>query len=185
MKKGILLCSLLIVTGLIYSQDIQLTRNGKITFFSKTNVENIDAVNNEVFSSLNTKTGSIQFLVLIKSFQFKKASMQQHFNDVEYLNSTEYPKSDFKGTINEVSKVNFTKDGTYPVVVEGSLTMHGVTNKIKIDGIINVKSGKINSSSKFIIKLTDYKITVPSIVSTKVAEQVEVTVNCNYEPFKN
>ena len=167
------------------AQDIHLTRNGRITFFSHTNIEDIDAVNNEVSSTINTKTGAMQFLVLIKSFQFKKASMQQHFNDDDYMNSSVYPKADFKGTIKEISKIDFSKDGSYPVVVDGNLTMHGVTNKTMVKGIITVKSGKISSSSKFAVKLADYKVSVPSIVSEKVAEVVDVTVTCTYEPYKS
>lgn len=181
-----LLIFLLIACSLqTYAQDIHLTRNGRIRFFSHTAIEDIEAVNNEVSGTINTKTGAMQFLVLIKSFQFKKAAMQQHFNDDEYMNSSVYPKADFKGTIKELAKVDFSKDGTYPVTVEGNLTMHGVTNKVTVTGTVTVKAGKISSASKFTVKLADYKISVPSIVTEKVAQTVEVTVSCSYEPYKN
>ena len=109
--------------------------------------------------------------------------MQQHFNDKEYMNSTEFPKSEFKGTITNLSAINFKKDGSYQAVVEGTLTMHGVTNKVTTNGTITVKEGKISSKGVFNVKLTDYNIKVPSIVTAKVAESVEITVDCNYEPF--
>lgn len=185
MKRLLMLFFIQSVFTIIHAQDIHLTRNGKISFFSHTSIEDIDAVNNEVTSTINTKTGAMQFLVLIKSFQFKKASMQQHFNDDDYMNSSVYPKADFKGTIKDMSKIDFSKDGSYPVVVDGNLTMHGVTNRIMVKGIITVKSGKISSSSKFAVKLADYKVSVPSIVSEKVAEVVDVTVTCTYEPYKS
>jgi polyisoprenoid-binding protein YceI len=167
------------------AQDIYITRNGKITFLSQTLIEDIQAVNNEVTSTINIKTGTVQFLVLIKSFQFKKAAMQQHFYSEEYMNSTQFPKADFKGTIQNLNKIDFSKDGSYPVVVEGNLNMHGVTNKLTVNGVITVKGGKISSASKFAVKLADYKISVPSIVSEKVAQVVDVTVACTYEPYKS
>jgi polyisoprenoid-binding protein YceI len=185
MKKLIFISLISLCSFNLFAQDIHLTRNGKITFFSKTNVEDIDAVNNEVTSTINTKTGALQFLVLIKGFQFKKAAMQQHFNDVEYMNSTLYPKADFKGTMKDLSKVDFSKDGTYPVSVEGNLTIHGVTNKVSANGTVTVKGGKISSSAKFQLKLADYKVTVPSISAAKVSEVVDVTVSCTYDPYKN
>jgi polyisoprenoid-binding protein YceI len=185
MKQLFSVCLIIFCSMKLTAQDVHLTRNGKISFFSHTNIEDIDAVNNEVTSTINTKTGAMQFLVLIKSFQFKKASMQQHFNDDDYMNSSVYPKADFKGTIKDMSKIDFSKDGSYPVVVDGNLTMHGVTNKVMVKGIITVKGGKISSSSKFAIKLADYKVSVPSIVSDKVAEVVDVTVTCTYEPYKS
>lgn len=185
MKQIAVIIFIICSTLQLQAQDIHLTRNGKITFNSHTNIEDIDAVNNEVSSTINIKTGAMQFLVLIKSFQFKRAAMQQHFNDDDYMNSTVYPKADFKGTISNLSKVDFSKDGSYPVIVEGNLTLHGVTNKVTVNGTVTVKGGKISSNAKFSIKLADYKVTVPSIVSEKVAQTVEVTVACNYEPYKN
>jgi polyisoprenoid-binding protein YceI len=166
------------------AQDIYLTRNGQITFFSSTSIEDIKATNNEVSSVLNKKTGTLQFIVLIKSFQFKKTAMQEHFNKKDYMNSDTYPKSEFKGLITDINKVDFTKDGTYPVNVEGNLTLHGVSNKIKTTGVVIVKAGKMSTTSKFNIKLEDYQISVPSIVTSKVAEVVEVTVNCNYDLYQ-
>lgn len=185
MKKTVFITALLLLTAYnLYAQDLQLTRNGQISFFSSTPVEDIKAVNNEVSSVLNTKTASLQFVVLIKGFQFRKAAMQEHFNEKEYLNSDKFPKSEFKGTVTDLSKVNFKKDGTYPVTVEGTLTLHGVSNKINIPGIVTIKAGKVSASSKFTIRLADYNVTVPTIVSSKIAERVDITVNCNYEPYQ-
>ncbi len=183
MKQFFFTIILAVISYCMQAQDMQLTRNGKISFFSTTPIEDIKATNNEVSSVLNTKTGAMQFIVLIKSFQFKKTAMKEHFNQKQYMDSDNFPKSEFKGTITDISKVSFTKDGAYPVMVDGTLTLHGVTNKIKTAGTITVKGGKISSNSVFKIKLADYRITVPSFVITKVAETVEVTVTCNYEPY--
>ena len=185
MIKSLSLLAILIFTGItLHAQDLQLTRNGQISFFSSTPLEDIKANNNEVSSVLNTKTGSLQFVVLIKGFQFRKAAMQDHFNGKEYLDSDQFPKAEFKGSVTDISKVNFKKDGTYPVMVEGNLTLHGVSNKVKTPGSITVKAGKVSAASKFTIKLADYNVTVPAIVSSKIAETVEITVNCNYEPYQ-
>lgn len=166
------------------AQENYITRNGQISFFSATPLEDIKAVNNEVASVINRKTGTIQFIVLIKSFQFKNASMQNHFNEEEYMHSDLYPKAELKGIITNMSKVDFTKDGTYPIMVEGTLSMHGVTNKIKAIGTIIIKATNITATAVFNIKLVDYKISVPTIVTKKIAEKVEVKVNCSYQPYQ-
>lgn len=186
MKKQIAALLLLLSVSFqaLQAQEQYLTRNGQITFFSTTPVEDIKAVNNEVSSVLNTKTGALQFIVLIKSFQFRKAAMQDHFNRKDYMDSDNFPKSEFKGTIADAATVDFKKDGVFPVSVEGNLSMHGITNKIKVTGTVTVKDGKISATSKFKIKLADYKISVPAIVSSKIAEVVEITVNCMYSPYK-
>lgn len=168
----------------VQAQDNYMTRNGQISFFSTTPLEDIKAINNEVASVINRKTGSVQFIVLIKSFQFRKAAMQDHFNGKDYMDSDRYPKAELKGTIINISTVDFTKDGTYPVTVEGTLNMHGVSNKIKTAGNIILKGNSLTSSAVFTIRLADYKISVPTIVSKKIAEKVEVTVNCNYQLYQ-
>ena len=56
------------------------TKSGKISFFSSTSVENIAAINKSAVTLLDTKTGELQFAVLMKGFEFKKALMQEHFN---------------------------------------------------------------------------------------------------------
>ena len=181
MRTIFLILSICLSALSIQAQDNYITRNGQISFFSTTPLEDIKATNNEVASVINRSTGSVQFIVLIKSFQFRKAAMQDHFNGKDYMDSDRYPKAELKGTIANISTVDFTKDGTYPVTVEGTLSMHGVSNKIKVPGNIVVKGSNISTTAVFTIKLVDYKISVPTIVSKKVAEKVEVTVNCNYQ----
>ena len=57
----------------------------------------------------------MQFIVLIKSFQFKKAAMQDHFNRKDYMDSDNFPKSEFKGAITDPGKVDFKK--TEPILL--------------------------------------------------------------------
>ena len=158
-----------------------LTKNGKISFFSKTSMENIDAVNNQVVSVLNSKTGVTQFSVQTTGFIFKKALMQEHFNE-DYMESEKYPKATFKGKIADISKVNFSKDGNYPVSVAGDLNVHGVTNKVTVPGTISIVGGKVNATATFTILLADYKIDIPKMVQNNISKSIEIKVDCDYLP---
>ncbi|HMU09893.1 MAG TPA: YceI family protein [Ferruginibacter sp.] len=156
------------------------TKNGSISFFSKTSLENIKADNNQVLSVLNAQSGEIQFSVLIKSFHFEKALMEEHFNE-NYLESEKFPKATFKGSITDMGRVNFSTDGMYTVPVSGDLNMHGVTKKITTTATITLKAGKVSATAKFLVKLADYNISIPSIVKDNIAESVEVTVLSNFD----
>jgi len=179
MKLSIFLFTIIFLTEFSYAQSLYFTRNGKVNFFSKTSMENIDAVNNEVFSVIDMQKGEIAFAILIKSFRFEKALMEEHFNE-NYMESTKFPKATFNGKIVDFSKVQLNKDGVYPVEVSGDLTIHGVTKKISTEGRIKVVSGSISSQSNFILRVKDYNISIPSLVADKIAETIEVTVECNY-----
>jgi polyisoprenoid-binding protein YceI len=178
MKKAIILIALIVATAHSFAQKFY-TKNGLISFYSKSTVEDITADNNEVLSVLNTATGDLQFSVLNTGFHFKKALMEEHFNE-NYMESDKYPKSIFKGKIENLSAVNFAKDGNYNVTVTGPLTMHGVTNTVSAAGTITIKNGLISASSKFKINLSDYKISIPSVVKNNIAETIDIKVSCSY-----
>jgi hypothetical protein len=182
MNKGIVMAvimSLIAVSGI--AQTLYMTRSGQVSFFSKTPMENIEAVNNEVSSMLNAETGEVVFAILIKSFHFEKALMEEHFNE-NYMESGKIPKSTFQGKITNLTAINFKSDGHYPATVEGDLTIHGVRQHIKSSGTVTVGKGKIVVNSAFSVRLSDFKIERPSLVAEKIAEIIDVKISCQYDP---
>jgi polyisoprenoid-binding protein YceI len=183
MKRLLLLFFLLIVISAANAQKF-MTKNGYIGFYSHTAMEDIKADNNQVVGALDKTTGEMVFQALIKSFHFDRALMEEHFNE-NYLESDKYPKSVFKGKITNLSSVDFSKNGTYDVTVEGDLTIHDVTNKISTKGTIEVTVSGINATSKFKIVPEDYKINIPGVVREKIDKSLEVTVNMKFTPIAN
>lgn len=176
MNKSIkIIAGLMLMSGVASAQKY-MTRTGKVSFYSATPIENIEAFNNEVASVMDTKTGDIIFQVPIKSFKFESGKMQEHFNE-NYMESDKYPKAEFKGKIADIDKVNFGKDGDYKVTSKGKMTIHGVTRDVSIPGTVTVKGSEATLNSKFMVKNEDYGIKVPSVVATKIAKEIEVTVN--------
>ena len=173
----------LVTTSIVFSQDRFFTKAGHISFYSKTNVEDIEAHNRSVTCVLDTKTGNIQFAVVMKGFEFRKALMQEHFNE-NYVESDKYPKAMFKGQIANNASINYTTPGTYPARVKGQLTIHGETNEIETDGMVTVKDGKIISTSEFQVAIADYKISVPALVKDNISKTINIKVSCTLEPFK-
>lgn len=187
MKIKSLLFSSLLLSGVLTStaQDLFFTKTAKVNFdcTPANPVEKIDAVNNEATSFLNKASGDLVFQLLVKSFRFEKALMEEHFNE-NYMESGKFPKADFKGKISNISDVNFAKDGDYLVKATGNFTMHGITKPINVDGTISIKGGKIHAKSKFSIVLEDYKIDRPKVVADKIAEKATISIDAAYEPKK-
>ena len=160
------------------AQQIYSTKAGKISFFSSAPLEDIEARTTEVESKF-ASNGQIAFTLLMKGFEFENQEMEDHFNE-EYLESTKYPKANFKGNIINISEINLSKDGVYPAKVKGSLTIHGVTKEIASNGTIEVRGPKVIAKSKFDIALRDYNIG-GALIGKKIASTIAVTVNCEYE----
>ena len=106
--------------------------------------------------------------------------MEEHFNE-NYMESDKYPKSTFKGIIADISGVNFAKDGNYKVMVNGDLSMHGITKNINTNGTISISGDKITGTSIFKIVLADYNISIPKVVKNNISKTIEITVNCLYD----
>ncbi len=162
-------------------QDIYVCKNAKITLFSKAPIEDIEATSNKGTSVFNATTGELAFSVQIRSFQFPKSLMQDHFN-TEYMDSDKFPTASFKGKIQE--KIDVTKDGTTPVTATGDLTVHGVTKPRTITGTATVKGGVVTMSSEFMVKCADHNINIPTIVFHNIAETIKMNVTATYDPYK-
>jgi hypothetical protein len=180
MKNLIYLFAFVAIINFANAQDKYISKNGHIWIWSQTPLETIDAHNNQVASAIDAGKGTIAFDVLIKAFKFKKALMEEHFNE-NYMNSANIPKSTFSGKFVDFDVKNFSKNGLYKVTVEGDLKIHGVSNKIKQPGTIEVKDGKITAKSKFNVKPQDYKIEIPSLVKDKIAPFIEINVDIKYD----
>lgn len=175
MKKLMLAAVLVCGMTTTYAQKY-MTRTGKVTFFSSTPLENIEAFNNETAAVLDPATGDFVFQVPIKSFRFEKALMQEHFNE-NYMESGKYPKAEYKGKITDLGKVDFSKNGTYNVTTKGKLTIHGVSRDVTLPATVTVKDKTVMVNSEFKVKPQDYDIKIPGLVENKIAKEIEVTVN--------
>ncbi|HLO92511.1 MAG TPA: YceI family protein [Lentimicrobium sp.] len=157
-----------------------ITKTGYIRFFSTTPVEDIEAQNHQVNAALDSQTGDFVFKVLMKSFQFEKALMQEHFNE-NYVESDKYPNSVFKGKITNIKDVDFTKSGKYDVIVEGDLTIKDATRPVKEKGTLEVNGDKVTGLSTFYVQVADYNIKVPNTVAGNIAKSIRIDVNVNLE----
>lgn len=167
---------LILTQGQVNAQKY-VTKNGFIRFYSEAPMENIQADNRQVNAALDVATGEFVFKVLMKSFEFEKALMQEHFNE-NYVESDKFPNGTFVGKVTNIGEIDFLKEGTYEALVEGDLTIHGVTNKVSEKGTFTVMpGGKVQGKSKFFVKVADYQIKIPSTVVNNIAESIEVTVD--------
>lgn len=183
MKKTInVFIVVFLVSASVFGQNY-VTKTGHIKFYSETPIETIEAHNHSVNSALNPESGDFVFKLLIKSFEFEKALMQEHFNE-NYMESDQYPNAMFKGAIVNANDIDFSKEGTYEAIVKGDLSIHGVTKAVEEKGTFVVEDGAIQGKSVFTVKLEDYKIKVPGAVKKQISESIEITIDVMLEEVK-
>ena len=152
---------------------------GALSFFSDGAVEDIEAKNSMVGSLFNSSSGELVFIAKIRDFIFPKSLMREHFNE-KYMETERFPKSTFTGKL-----VGFKagSSGEQKVSAVGKINIHGITKDIEVPGIIEFKDGKALMKAKFIVKLADYNIKIPTLIWQNIAEEVEVRVEFTYKPI--
>lgn len=171
--KKIILSTLLFLSNIIIAQNEMITNIGITNFEASVPLfEEVKASNEKTECILNTKTGEINSLIIIKEFHFKIAIMEDHFNEY-YLESIHYPKAVFKGRI---LGFNWNIIGTSPkeFKMNGKLELHGKKKEIttlvllrKIDNYLEIISG-------FSVDPNDFNIKIPTVLSMKIAEKVNI-----------
>ena len=175
MKKNFFILGCVLLSTFGYAQKM-MTRTGEIKFeASMPAFEEIAAKNNTVSAILDQSTGDLAALALIKAFKFKAPLMEEHFNE-NYMESSKFPKATFKGKILnfDASKIT-SKKADFDL--EGDLTIHGVAKKIKTKITLVSNAGKITATSNLIVKAKDYAIEIPSLVKSKIAEDIKIGIN--------
>jgi polyisoprenoid-binding protein YceI len=167
------------VSNNLSAQKVYATKSGQVFFNATGGIEKIAAVNNQVESKFVDATGQIVLALLVKSFKFENQLMEDHFNE-NYMESTQFPKADFKGYIKNIKEVNFAKDGTYPVLVEGALTIHGVSKQVSTKGSIQIQGGHPTLMGEFSIAIKDYGVK-GLYIGDKIAADAKIKVNCKYQ----
>jgi transcriptional regulator len=175
MKLFITVVSFLIFSNAIAQKKL-FTKTANISFFSKTNVENIQATNKKGLCVWEQASGNIELSVLMKGFEFAKALMQEHFNE-SYVESDKFPKATFKGVIENSNAINLTANNVFNATVTGMLTMHGVTKQITTPIQIKVLNGIISVTASFNVLLADFNIKVPSLVADNINKKIQISIN--------
>lgn len=175
--KKIVIIALFSILGNVATAQKVVTRNGEVKFDATvpSSIDEIAGTNKTASCIFDEDTGDFVSLVLIKGFKFKSPLMEEHFNE-NYLESTKYPKSNFKGKIAnfDKSKLSATKTA---YDLEGELTIHGVTKKVKTKIYLSSNGGKVTATSVFDVNLSEYKIDIPNLVKDKIAKEAKLNIS--------
>jgi polyisoprenoid-binding protein YceI len=174
MKNTLLIFICIAFSTVAFSQKM-ITRSGEIKFDATVSgaMDSVLATSSTVSSIFDKSNGDLVVQGLVKSFKFKSSLMEEHFNE-NYMESDKFPKTSFKGKVIEFEG----KSGSYDV--EGELTIHGVSNKVKTKMTVVVGT-KTTISGSFNVKLKEYKLEVPALAKKTLSETAKISVKLDLE----
>ena len=181
MNKLILYFVFSLIVFNIQAQNRYFTKDAKINFNSSTPLEDIVAESDQATTIIDIVKNEVAFSVLTTSFKFRRALMEEHFNE-NYMESVKFPKAKFTGKI--VSPIDWKSEKPVLVDIKGELTMHGVSNEITLKAQITPGLSKITASAEIKVTPEAFNISIPSAVRDKIAKEVTIKVDAIYAPYQ-
>lgn len=145
--KSLLIGCFFLVTFSLCGQQQYVDRTAHIHVEAANNFFDLVSDNYQVSSILDRETGKVNFLGLLKSFEFQVGGLDRVFNS-KLTETLYHPKFKYIGNITNIGSVNFDRPGKYPVTYEGILyvwdekriTPGKGTIEISTDGTISIYS---------------------------------------------
>ena len=181
MNRLILCLALCLIFFNAGAQSRFFTKDAKINFNSSTSVEDIIAESNQATTFIDIDKNEVAFSVLTTSFKFRRALMEEHFNE-NYMESPKFPKAKFSGKIN--SPIDWKSEKMVTVEVKGQLTMHGVTKDVSFKAQITPGKTKVVAVAELKVTPEDFAIAIPSAVRDKIAKEVTIKIDAVYAPYQ-
>ncbi len=159
-----------------------ITREAFLKFYSSAAIEDIEASTKSASSVIDLENGELVCQVLMKSFVFEKALMQEHFNE-NYVESDQYPKAIFKGKIDNWQGIDLSKNAEYQMIVSGTLSLHGQTINLSAQCTLTVYSQKLSLRTVFLAHPKDFNIDIPTGKKDNISSDIEITFKATYKPL--
>lgn len=177
-----------------FSSDASDTRN-QAAFESNAPLEDIVGVSNKLTSNIsinlndisNTPKGNVK--VELAAMKTGIDLRDQHLRSANWLNTEKYPYAEFELTeILGADSKSLSDIKPVKATAKGKLSIHGVTKEITAPVELTyyketeqtkarIAGNLLKVTTGFTIKLSDYKISIPSMVKGKVDENIKVSVN--------
>lgn len=180
MKQSIWLVVLVLVTAL-YSDECHVLKSEKnrVKFISDAPIEDFEGVTDKIDGYLFwdgrelTDKSQLYFEVDLNTLDTGIGLRNRHMRE-NYLETDQYPLTWFKGRLVRAEKGT---DGRYQVQADGTMFIHGVEQPKSVGGTITRDGDVYHITSGFEVKLSDYKIKIPSIMFYKIDETMSLEVD--------
>ena len=129
------LTALLFIVTLSANAQQYLTRQGSLAFDAGSPLEDIYAVSKSATAVYDAEDNKLGVQVLMTTFEFKRALMQEHFNE-NYMESEIYPKAIFKGKYEDGRAI-------------GTLNIHGVAKDVNVPAKLEMSEKSVLLTHNF------------------------------------
>ena len=161
--------------------------DSRVQFVSDAPLEKITGVGHSVKGDVEFDPAAIQqtkgtLELDVASIKTNLELRDEHLQGPDWLDAKKYPKIKFE--IKKVEGASALKPGEQvELKIHGKLTMHGVTrDEVAVSKVRWTPADGIKVQGQFKVNLTNYKVSVPSLVRLKVSDEIALNVMLKVKP---
>ncbi|SMD45296.1 Polyisoprenoid-binding protein YceI [Aquiflexum balticum DSM 16537] len=164
----------LTVFGKTHAQSFK-TEKGNVEFLSKASLSEFTGKSSDLNGLIDLEKNLLDFFIDLNTLKTGIGLRDRHMRE-NYLETKKFPFAEFTGQIN--SPVELTKGQSIKVTATGKFKIHGIEREIEVPGMLTLSDeNSIQLDATFKILLSDYQISIPTIVFYELAEEQIITIN--------
>lgn len=152
--------------------------NGHVEFDSSVPLHSFTGQSDKLVGQINLSNGTVDFYIDLTTL---KTGIEKRDQDMqETLETESYPFAEFFGSLTAFP--DSTISGPQVVRVEGKFTVHGVTQRVSISGMMEKRTDGLQVSASWDLNIKDYEIEPPGILFYKVSEVQKIRMDVLLTP---
>lgn len=156
-----------------------MTKSGHAEFDSSVPLHTFTGESDHLVGKINLDDSTVDFYLDVNTLETGISKRDKDM--LETLNAEKYPFAEFFGKLK--SPFDQAKNGTHEVTVEGEFTVHGNSQKTKINGTIEKTPDGLKVKAAWTLNITDYDIEPPGILFYRVSEEIDIRIDALLKPI--
>ncbi len=177
MKKLSLVLIFIMFNSFVFNAAAQAfkTNNGHVEFLSKAPLNEFIGTSEKLKGLIDLDKNLLDFYLDLNTLDTGIKLRDKHMRD-NYLETKKYPFAEFSGRIKE--DINPNNKDSQRVTAIGKFKIHGIERVVEVLGELVFSSNQsVHLKASFSIKLSDYKIPIPSVLFYELSEEQIITIN--------
>ncbi len=151
------------------------TTNGNVEFLSKASFNEFTGTSDHLNGLMDLTKKTFDFYLDLNTLKTGIGLRDRHMRE-NYLETKKYPFAEFSGMIQEPFTLQIGE--SREVTAKGKFKIHGVEKNISVPGKLTaVSDSELRLEAEFKLMLTDFNISIPSVMFYELSEEQVVTIN--------
>ncbi len=165
--------------------NVKKSEKNQVKFISDAPIEDFEGVTNNIdgylfYENEITNKSQLYFEVDLRTLDTGIGLRNRHMRE-NYLETDKFPIAAYTGMIYSAERIGENK---FNVIVKGEMNIHGITRNQEVKGVVEITAKGVRITANFIVKLTDHKIDVPSLMFMKIDENMDLQLDFYLAPSK-